>query len=77
MMNTERPRQTTLPPPKQTASCSLCGHEIPASYLRAHLAAERKQIEEYTIAFIKSQHPEWTQNDATCQQCWNYYQQLS
>lgn len=31
---------------------------------------------DYTISFIKEQHPEWTEQDPTCQKCWDYYQQL-
>lgn len=75
-MNSQPQRQPVTYSAKLTAVCALCGHEIPRSYLRVHTAAERKQIEEYTISFIKSQHPEWTEQDATCQQCWDYYKHL-
>lgn len=57
-----------------TIKCSLCQHEIPAAYLRAHRAQETREIEQYTIDFIKSRHPEWSEDDPTCQKCWDQYE---
>jgi hypothetical protein len=56
--------------------CSLCQHEIPAEYLMKHREEETREIIEYTVGLIKSNHPEWTQNDTTCQKCWDYYRAL-
>ena len=57
-------------------TCILCHHEIPTSYLRAHREHEMREIVEYTIDMIKGRHPEWTENDPTCQKCWDYYQTI-
>jgi len=57
-----------------TLICSLCQHEIPATYLRAHREQEAREMEQYTIDFIKSRHPDWTENDPTCQKCWDQYE---
>ncbi len=59
--------------PSEKIICSICQHEIPAAYLRAHQAAENKEIVAYTIDFIKQSHPEWSENDPTCQKCWDQY----
>lgn len=56
--------------------CSLCGQEVPRSSLHVHQKTETKQIIDYTISMIKSRHPEWTEGDASCQKCWNFYKQL-
>jgi hypothetical protein len=53
--------------------CSLCQHEIPATYLRQHQAAETREIVAYTIELIKQGHPEWSDADPTCQKCWDEY----
>ena len=55
---------------------SLCHHSVATSELRAHREHETREMVEYTINMIKSRHPEWAENDPTCQQCWNYYQSL-
>lgn len=60
----------------EKATCKLCGHNVPQAYLHQHEQAERKEIEEFTINFIKSNNPEWTEKDPTCQQCWDYYAKL-
>ena len=57
-------------------TCSLCQHDIATSELRAHRERETREIVEYTINMIKARHPEWAENDPTCQLCWNYYQNL-
>lgn len=57
-------------------TCTLCQHDIATSELRAHRERETREIVEYTISLIKSRHPEWAENDPTCQRCWNYYQSL-
>jgi len=56
--------------------CSLCQHEIPAGYLMKHREEETREIVEYTVSLIKSNHPEWTQTDSMCQKCWDYYRAL-
>lgn len=56
--------------------CSLCHHSIATSELRAHREHETREMVEYTINMIKSRHPEWAENDPSCQRCWNYYQSL-
>jgi hypothetical protein len=56
--------------------CSLCQHEIPTEYLMKHREEETREIIEYTVGLIKSNHPEWAQNDATCQKCWEYYRSI-
>jgi hypothetical protein len=56
--------------------CSLCRHEIPASYLHVHREQESREIVDYTIGLIKARHPEWTENDPACQKCWEYYRNL-
>ena len=57
-------------------TCSLCQHDIAISKLRAHRERETREIVERTINMIKSRHPEWAENDPTCQKCWDYYQSL-
>jgi len=56
--------------------CSLCHHEITISDFRSHRERETREVIEYTINLIKARHPEWAENDPTCQMCWDYYQQL-
>lgn len=56
--------------------CTLCQHQIPAEYLRVHREQETKEIEQYTVELIKQNNPEWTENDPTCQKCWDYYRHL-
>jgi hypothetical protein len=41
-----------------------------------HREEETREIIEYTVGLIKSNHPEWAQNDATCQKCWEYYRSI-
>jgi hypothetical protein len=59
--------------PSSKIICSICQHEIPAAYLRAHQELENKVIVAYTIELIKQSHPEWSENDPTCQKCWDQY----
>ena len=63
--------------PSKKVICSLCQHEIPESYLREHQKEETKEIIAYTIDLIKQGHPEWSENDPTCQKCWDEYRGLS
>ena len=56
--------------------CSLCYHDISSAELRAHREEETRDMIEYTIEFIKMRHPEWAQNEPTCQLCWDYYRGL-
>jgi hypothetical protein len=63
--------------PSDQIVCSLCQHKIPAEYLRAHRAQEKRDIEEYTIELIKQSHPDWSENDPTCQKCWDEYRSAS
>jgi hypothetical protein len=63
--------------PSNKLTCSLCQHEIPAAYLRAHQAQETKEIVAYTIELIKQGHPEWSDIDPTCQKCWDQYRQTA
>jgi hypothetical protein len=63
--------------PSNAIVCSICQHQIPAAFLRAHQAEENREIIAYTIDLIKQNHPEWSENDPTCQQCWDQYQQIS
>jgi hypothetical protein len=60
--------------PTAKTVCSLCQHEIPTAYLRAHRAQETRDIVAYTVELIKQSHPEWTESDPTCQKCWDEYQ---
>jgi len=60
--------------PTDKIICSLCQHEIPAAYLRAHRERETRDIVAYTVELIKQGHPEWSENDPTCQKCWDEYQ---
>jgi len=56
-----------------TVVCSLCQHEIPTTLLKAHQKRETADIVAYTVELIKQSHPEWTENDPTCQKCWDAY----
>jgi len=60
-----------------TLVCSLCQHEIPAAFLRAHQEREKKEIVAYTIELIKQAHPEWSENDPTCQKCWDEFRSVA
>jgi len=59
--------------PSDKIICSLCQHEISAAHLRAHQARETKDIVAYTIELIEQAHPDWSENDPTCQKCWDQY----
>jgi hypothetical protein len=63
--------------PAPTLICSLCQHQIPAAYLRQHYESEKKEIEAYTIELIKQSNPEWTEEDPTCQKCWDHYKEIA
>jgi hypothetical protein len=56
--------------------CPLCQEVFPLTDLFSHAERESKEIEQYTIEMIKSQHPEWVKEDAACPKCWEYYNNL-
>jgi hypothetical protein len=63
--------------PAPTIICSLCQREIPAPQLRRHYEQEKKEIETYTIEFIKKTHPKWAEGDPTCEKCWDHYRKMA
>ena len=63
--------------PSAEIVCSLCQHEIPAAYLRTHQEQETREIIAYTIELIKQANPEWSENDPTCQKCWDHYRGIA
>lgn len=63
-------------PPRQII-CSLCQHQIPETFLRAHRAQETREIVAYTIELIKQGPPDWSENDPTYQKCWDEYRRNS
>jgi hypothetical protein len=63
--------------PSDKIICSLCQHEIPAAHLRDHRERETRDIVAYTVELIKQGHPEWSENDSTCQKCWDEYEKLA
>ena len=63
--------------PLRKVICSLCQHEIPEEFLRAHRSQETNDIVAYTIELIKQGHPDWSENDPTCQKCWDEYRHSS
>ncbi len=60
----------------ETLTCSLCGHDIPETYLRQHKAEETKELVAHTIKMIQDKHPDWVETDGTCQKCWDLYREL-
>jgi hypothetical protein len=56
--------------------CSLCHHLISEDELRLQPEDKIREASDDTIGLIKSSHPGWSQNDPTCQLCWDYYRKL-
>jgi len=51
--------------------CQICDREIDDFAGIAHIKAE-----EYILALIKHDHPEWKAEQKTCPQCIEYYRKL-
>ena len=51
--------------------CQICDRDIDDFAGIAHAKAE-----EYIIALIKRDHPEWKEKDGACHKCIEYYRKL-
>jgi len=56
--------------------CPLCQELFRIDDLRIHAKSESEELRKYTIEIIKSQHPEWVEEDGACPKCWEYYGKL-
>jgi DNA-directed RNA polymerase subunit RPC12/RpoP len=51
--------------------CSICDRDIDDFVSIAHIKAE-----EYLLALIRRDHPEWKDEDIACHKCIEYYRKL-
>lgn len=51
--------------------CQLCNRTIDERLALTHIKAE-----EYLLALIKKDHPEWKEEKETCRKCVDYYRDL-
>ncbi|MCX5714242.1 MAG: hypothetical protein NT033_05435 [Candidatus Omnitrophica bacterium] len=54
-----------------TYKCQICDREIDEFVSLTHIKSE-----EYLMELIRKDHPEWSKNDKTCQECIKYYRKL-
>ena len=56
---------------RKTYKCQICQRMIDEDHALTHIKAE-----EYLIALITKDHPQWGQKDPTCKECIEYYRKL-
>ncbi|UCD57016.1 MAG: hypothetical protein JSV16_14565 [Candidatus Hydrogenedentota bacterium] len=56
---------------EERITCPLCGLKVGKVDFKYHFEAE-----EYILAVIAQQHPEWKEEDGTCKKCLDYYMEL-
>lgn len=54
----------------------LCHEASLGAPLRAHITAERSNINGYTLPLMNSIHPEQRADDEACQRYWDFYEKL-
>jgi hypothetical protein len=59
-----------------TGVCPLCFETFPRGELHNHIAAERREIVEYTAKMIKAVYRKWREEDGACERCWDFYEEL-
>ena len=59
-----------------TGVCPLCFGTFPRGELHNHIAAEQREIVEYTVKMVKAIHRKWREEDGACEDCWEFYEQL-
>ncbi|MFH0877597.1 MAG: hypothetical protein V1863_05170 [Candidatus Omnitrophota bacterium] len=55
----------------KTYMCQICNRAI-----EEHMALTHIKAEEYLLALIKKDHPEWHKGKETCPECLDYYRDL-
>ena len=59
-----------------TGVCPLCFETFPRGELHNHIAAERREIVEYTVKTVKAVHRKWREEDGAYERCWDFYEEL-
>ena len=59
-----------------TGVCPLCFETFPRGELHDHIAAERREIVDYTAKMVKAVHRKWREEDGACERCWDFYEEL-
>src|SRR2546426_10318291 len=59
-----------------TGVCPLCFETFPRGELHNHIAAERREIVEYTAKMIKAVHRKWREEEGACGRCLDFFEGL-
>ena len=59
-----------------TGVCPLCFETFPRAELHDHIAAERREIVEYTAKMVRVVREKWQEEDGACERCWGFYEEL-
>ena len=66
-------RNHKSPSPVAVRACPLCGRILPQWRLHKHIRSERWQMRNEIMIQIQEEHPDWVEQDAACQRCWESY----